>query len=158
MSGNPNGATVGASTAEHGCIINEPLHKGGADLRPTPLDSLLKSLAACETVVLRPIASAVGFKDLGLKAECTGALICGARAVQGAFGPCFTKVKVILKTENNAPEIRVGHLKRIVGLRCPAMILFSGADVKMDAVWNATPHKRSGHSKPDNLVDKALPY
>ena len=139
VSENPNWTTVKVSTSEHSWIIDEPNHKGGANLGPTPLESLLGSLVGCESVVLRLVANAIDFKYSGLKIDCTGtADLRGARGV-GGVRPYFTKVKLVLDLKTNESQARVDLLKRNVELRCPVMNLFSSADVEMDVIWNVLP-------------------
>ncbi|UWR38418.1 OsmC family protein [Sulfitobacter sp. W074] len=136
---NSNGTTVKLSTQTHEWVIDEPASKGGADTGPTPLESLLGSLAGCETVVLRLVANAINFKYSSLKAECQGtADLRGARGVRGVR-PYFTGVKLVLTLATDEPEKRIELLKRNVELRCPVMNLFSSADVEMDVVWNIVP-------------------
>lgn len=136
---NTDGTTVSVSTESHNWIIDEPAHKGGADLGPTPLESLLGSLAGCETVVLRLVANAINFKYSSLEVDCEGtADLRGARGVHGVR-PYFTAVKLVLTLRTDEPQNRIDLLKRNVELRCPVMNLFSSADVDMDVVWNIVP-------------------
>lgn len=136
---NSSGTKVAVFAREHAWTIDEPKPKGGSDLGPTPLESLLGSLAGCESVVLRLVANAIGFKYTGLKVECEGAAdLRGARGVKGVR-PYFTSVRLILTLATDEPDERVEILKRNVELRCPVMNLFSSANVEMDVIWDIVP-------------------
>lgn len=136
---NSDGTRVTVFTQNHAWTIDEPKHKGGSDLGPTPLESLLGSLAGCESVVLRLVANAIDFKYSDLKIDCEGtADLRGARGV-GGVRPYFTHVKIVLTLATDEPEHRIDLLRRNVELRCPVMNLFSSADVEMDVVWTIVP-------------------
>ena len=136
---NSQGTTVRVSTQSHDWIIDEPAHKGGGDLGPTPLESLLGALAGCETVVLRLVANAINFKYTDLKIDCEGiADLRGARGVHGVR-PYFTAVKMTLTLTTDEPRNRIDLLQRNVERRCPVMNLFSSADVDMEVTWKTVP-------------------
>lgn len=130
-----SGTKVTVSARDHQWIIDEPKHKGGTDLGPTPLESLLGSLVGCESVVLRIVADAIGFTYTDLAIDCEGtADLRGARGVKGVR-PYFTKVKLDIRLTTNESDRRVELLRRNVELRCPVMNLFDSADVEMDVNW-----------------------
>ena len=138
---NVQGTTVRVATDDHAWIIDEPKIKGGANLGPTPLESLLGSLAGCKSVVLRLVANAINFDYSGLKVDCVGtADLRGARGVKGVR-PYFTHVKLTLDLTTDEPADRIDLLKRNVELRCPVMNLFDRANVEMDVTWNTIPAK-----------------
>ncbi|MEM1352928.1 MAG: OsmC family protein [Pseudomonadota bacterium] len=90
---NRHGSVVSVHTRSHRWIVDEPEHKGGSDLGPTPLESLLGPLAACEAVVLKLVAEAIGFRCSDLEITCEGtADMRGARGVNGVR-PYFSDVR-----------------------------------------------------------------
>ncbi len=134
-----DGTLVSVATRSHRWIIDEPEKKGGTDLGPTPLESLLGSLAGCESVVLRLVAEAIGFAYSDLNISCEGtADMRGARGVKGVR-PYFTAVKMVIEITTDEPPNRLELLRRNVEQRCPVMNLFESADVEMDVTWRARP-------------------
>lgn len=134
-----DGLLVSVGTRSHRWIIDEPTHKGGTDLGPTPLESLLGALVGCETVVLKLVADAIGFDYSGIEIDCEGtADMRGARGVKGVR-PYFSTVKMTIRLTTDEEPKRVELLRRNVEQRCPVMNLFESADVEMDIDWLTVP-------------------
>ncbi|SNT02062.1 OsmC family protein [Tropicimonas sediminicola] len=132
-----DGFLVSVSSRNSRWIIDEPEHKGGSDLGPTPLESLLGSLVGCESVVLKLVAQAIGFEFTDLTIDCTGtADMRGARGVKGVR-PYFTSVDMVIEIETDETAQRLELLRRNVEQRCPVMNLFESADVDMNVTWKA---------------------
>ena len=136
-----NGAesVVTVTSRDHEWTIDEPTEKGGTNQGPTPLESLLGSLVGCESVVLKLVAKAIGFRYSGLSIDCTGtADMRGARGVKGVR-PYFTKVEMVIDIATDETAKRLDLLRRNVEQRCPVMNLFDGAGVEMDVTWKTRP-------------------
>lgn len=130
---------VTVTSRDHEWLIDEPKFKGGTDLGPTPLESLLGSLVGCETVVLGLVAKAIGFKFSDLNIDCQGkADMRGARGVRGVR-PYFTEVTMTIEIATDETSDRLALLRRNVELRCPVMNLFGAADVEMNVKWTTIP-------------------
>lgn len=133
------GTKVTVTSRAHSWVIDEPAHKGGTDLGPTPLESLLGSLVGCETVVLQIVAKAIGFQYASVDITCEGtADMRGARGVKGVR-PYFSSVRMDITLATDEPEHRIDLLRRNVELRCPVMNLFAAADVELDITWAIVP-------------------
>lgn len=130
-----SGTYVSVSSRSHRWIIDEPEIKGGSDLGPTPLESLLGSLVGCESVVLKLVAEAIGFAYDELTIECEGtADMRGARGVKGVR-PYFSSVTMTIELTTDEDDKRLELLRRNVEQRCPVMNLFESADVEMNVTW-----------------------
>jgi uncharacterized OsmC-like protein len=130
---------VSVGTRSHRWIIDEPEHKGSTDLGPTPLESLLGSLVGCESVVLKLVADAIGFKFSDLNITCEGtADMRGARGVKGVR-PYFSAVSMTIEITTSESGKRLETLRQNVEQRCPVMNLFESADVDMKVTWTAKP-------------------
>ncbi len=137
-----DGFVVSINSRNNRWIIDEPEHKGGSDLGPTPLESLLGALVGCESVVLKLVAEAIGFRFTDLDIECTGtADMRGARGVRGVR-PYFTSVEMVIEIETDESDKRLKLLRRNVEQRCPVMNLFESADVEMNVTWQTRSAKR----------------
>lgn len=119
-------------------MVDEPIEKGGSDLAPTPLETVLAALVGCEAVVLHAVAKAIGFKNDGVEFECEGdANLRGARGVKGVR-PYFETVRLNINVSTDEPEKRLDLLRRNVEQRCPVMNLFQDAGVSMQVDWQVT--------------------
>lgn len=124
---------------QHEMIIDEPLEKGGTDVAPTPLETLLASLVGCEAAVTRIVAEAMRFSYTGLDFSCEGvADMRGARGVKGVR-PYFQSVTLEIRLETDEPQRRIEMLKRNVEQRCPIMNLMKDAGVDLRVEWTASP-------------------
>ncbi len=120
-------------------MVDEPKEKGGSDLAPTPLETVLSGLVGCEGVIIHAVAKAIGFQYDRVEFECEGvADLRGARGVRG-IRPYFESVRLVIDVRTDEPEKRFDLLQRNVELRCPVMNLFRDAGVSMEIEWRATP-------------------
>src|SRR5438876_6692178 len=57
----------------HGIVIDEPKLRGGTDMAPTPLETMIGSLIGCTNVILHKIAvrEGVAIESLKVEAEAT---------------------------------------------------------------------------------------
>lgn len=134
-----DGTLVSVSSRSHRWIIDEPEIKGGTDLGPTPLESLLGSLVGCKSVILKLVAQAIGFAYDELTIDCEGtADMRGARGVKGVR-PYFSSVTLMIELTTDEDSKRLELLRRNVEQRCPVMNLFESADVEMNVTWRTRP-------------------
>lgn len=132
---NPASQRTRVAIRQHELIVDEAVAKGGTDTGPTPLETLLGSLAACEAVVLRIVATAMGFAYRSLDVSCEGeADLRGARGVAG-IRPHFQTVRIVLSLDTDEPDRRVAMLRRNVEARCPVLNLFAAAGVAIEITW-----------------------
>ena len=124
-------------------LVDEPKEKGGTDLAPTPLETVLAGLIGCEAVVLRIVAGAIGFKYDGLVFECEGEVdLRGARGVKG-IRPYFDTVRLKINVTTDESEKKFKLLRRNVEQRCPVLNLFKDAGVTMHVEWRKTPRSKA---------------
>jgi len=123
------------SVRGHEVLIDEPREKGGTDLAPTPLETLLASLVGCEAVILKIAADAMRFSYSGVDIECEGeADLRGARGVTGVR-PYFSRVRMAISISTIEPPERLALLQRTVEQRCPVLNLFRDAGVALSVDW-----------------------
>lgn len=123
---------------QHELAVDEAVAKGGTDSGPTPLETALASLAACEAVIIRIVATAMRFDYRGVEVNCEGVVdLRGARGVQGVR-PHFQSVRVVLTLDTDEPDRRIAMLRRNVEQRCPVLNLFIAAGVAVELSWQTT--------------------
>ena len=67
----PSHARTHARAGKHEIVIDEPALRGGSDLDPTPIKTMIAALLGCTNVILNRVAEKhdVAVKDLSLQAE-----------------------------------------------------------------------------------------
>jgi uncharacterized OsmC-like protein len=132
---NPASLRTEIRIRQHDLVSDEAEHKGGTDSGPTPLETALASLAACEAVIIRVVATALGFAYRGVDIACEGvADLRGARGVAG-IRPHFQSVRLVITLDTEEPERRIALLRRNVEQRCPVLNLFIAAGVAVELDW-----------------------
>jgi putative redox protein len=128
-----NGAGQGAvatkvTAGKHEFVIDEPAALAGDDVAPSPVEVALGALAACQVVVYRLYAQALGIQvdDVRIKAE--GDL--DARRLFGieeSVRPGFNQVRLAVTVTGPESEERYEELKAAVDTHCPVLDLFANA-------------------------------
>lgn len=77
-----SGLAVQIETGPHVTRCDEPADKGGTDTGPTPQETLLAALGACEAITLRMYASRKGWPLRDAKVHLTASFVDGAYVVK----------------------------------------------------------------------------
>ena len=125
--GTGEGAVATRLTAgKHEFLIDEPDALAGDDIAPSPVEVALGSLIACQVVVYRLYAEALGIQvdDIQVTAE-------GDLDVRRLFGvdesvrPGFGEVRLDIALTGPETEERYEELKAAVDAHCPVLDLFA---------------------------------
>ncbi len=131
VEGRATGAQTVIQADKHRVIIDEPARIGGKDEGPSPLNTLLASLAGCKTATLKQIAKEMGvtFTTIDYKVDATLDLR-GFMGVPGVKSRFHTVVlDAVIDTTATAEQ--VAKMAELVHTRCPVANLMADAGVDL---------------------------
>jgi putative redox protein len=127
--GTGEGAVATRLTAgKHEFLIDEPGALAGDDIAPSPVEVALGSLIACQVVVYRLYAEALGIQVDDVQVTAEGDL--DARRLFGideSVRPGFGAVRLDIALTGPETEERYAELKDVVDAHCPVLDLFTNA-------------------------------
>jgi uncharacterized OsmC-like protein len=123
----PTYARTSARAGKHQIVIDEPAARGGSDLGPTPIETMIASLLGCTNVILNRVAEKnhVEVKALSLAAEANfdrrGVLLEEEVAVP------FPEIRLTINLTTPATDLQVERVKADLGRFCPVSRKFPPA-------------------------------
>jgi putative redox protein len=85
-----SGLAAQIETGSHVTRCDEPAANGGTDTGPTPQETLLAALGACESITLRMYASRKGWPLLDAKVRLTASFVEGVYVIRRQLTPRAT--------------------------------------------------------------------
>ena len=134
----PTHARTSARAGKHKIVIDEPAPRGGSDLGPTPIETMIASLLGCTNVILNRVAekNEVEIKALSLAAEASfdrrGVMLEEEVAVP------FPKIRLTINLTTPATDTEVQRLKSDLGKYCPVSKVIRQSGTKLQEIWNIT--------------------
>jgi uncharacterized OsmC-like protein len=134
----PTHARTHARAGKHELVIDEPAARGGTDLGPTPIETMIAALLGCTNVILNRVAEKhhVVVKDLSLRAEASfdrrGVMLEEDVAVP------FPEIRLTIDLTTPASDAQVEHMKSDLGKFCPVSKVIRQAGTRLKEVWNVT--------------------
>ena len=119
-------------------MIDEPAARGGADLGPTPIETMIAALLGCTNVILNRVAEKhdVIVKDLSLRAEASfdrrGVMLDEEVAVP------FPEIRLMINLTTAASDAQVDRVKSDLGKFCPVSKVIRQSGTKLEEIWNIT--------------------
>ena len=134
----PTHARTSARAGKHKIVIDEPAPRGGSDLGPTPIETMIASLLGCTNVILNRVAEKnhVEVTALSLAAEASfdrrGVMLKEEVAVP------FPKIRLTINLTTPATDTEVQRLKSDLGKYCPVSKVIRQSGTKLQEIWNIT--------------------
>ena len=134
----PTHARTSARAGKHKIVIDEPAPRGGSDLGPTPIETMIASLLGCTNVILNRVAEKnhVEVTALSLAAEASfdrrGVMLEEEVAVP------FPKIRLTINLTTPATDTEVQRLKSDHGKYCPVSKVIRQSGTKLQEIWNIT--------------------
>jgi len=134
----PTHARTSARAGKHKIVIDEPAPRGGSDLGPTPIETMIASLLGCTNVILNRVAEKnhVEVTALSLAAEASfdrrGVMLEEEVAVP------FPKIRLTINLTTPATDTEVQRLKSDLGKYCPVSKVIRQSGTKLQEIWNIT--------------------
>ncbi|MCI1930509.1 MAG: OsmC family protein [Clostridia bacterium] len=104
----------------HKIKIDEPTESGGGDKGMNPVEMLLGSIAACQTITTSIYAESMGIKIDDMSVDVEGDLDSAGAMGYAKFRPGFTNIRTHIKIKSDSDPSMVKQLVDLVELRCPA--------------------------------------
>lgn len=103
----------------HKVKIDEPIEGGGEDTGMNPVEMLLGSIAACQTISTSIYAESMGIKIDEMSIEVEGDMDSAGFMGYAKFRPGYTNIRSHIKIKSDADPAMVQQLIDLVEIRCP---------------------------------------
>jgi len=103
----------------HKIKIDEPIASGGTDKGMNPVEMLLGSIAACQTISTAIYAESMGIKIDEMSIEVEGDMDSAGFMGYAKFRPGYTNIRSHIKIKSDADPAMVQQLIDLVEIRCP---------------------------------------
>ena len=103
----------------HKVKIDEPIEGGGEDTGMNPVEMLLGSIAACQTISTSIYAESMGIKIDEMSIEVEGDMDSAGFMGYAKFRPGYTNIRSHIKIKSDADPAMVQQLLDLVEIRCP---------------------------------------
>ena len=103
----------------HKIKVDEPIEGGGEDTGMNPVEMLLGSIAACQTISTSIYAESMGIKIDEMSIEVEGDMDSAGFMGYAKFRPGYTNIRSHIKIKSDADPAMVQQLIDLVEIRCP---------------------------------------
>ncbi|MCD8036452.1 MAG: OsmC family protein [Clostridiales bacterium] len=103
----------------HKVKVDEPVAQGGTDKGMNPVEMLLSSIAACQTISTSIYAESMGIKIDEMSVEVEGDMDSAGFMGYAKFRPGYTNIRTHVKIKSDADPAMVKQLIDLVEIRCP---------------------------------------
>lgn len=134
----PTHARTHVKAGVHEIVIDEPKARGGTDMAPTPLETMIASLIGCTNVILNKIAERDGVAIESLTVDAEATLDRRGIALQEDIPVPFPIIRLAIGFATDADEARVVRLKADLGRFCPVSKILRQSGTKVEEVWTVT--------------------
>jgi uncharacterized OsmC-like protein len=105
----------------HKVTIDEPERAGGTDLGMNPLELLLSSLGACQTIMAQSYADKMGIQYDRLVIELEGDLDTGGYKGKPGAKVGLEEIRYIVHMDSNEPQEKIEEFIHYIEAHCPAL-------------------------------------
>ena len=103
----------------HKIKVDEPIEGGGEDTGMNPVEMLLGSIAACQTISTSIYAESMGIKIDEMSIEVEGDMDSAGFMGYAKCRPGYTNIRSHIKIKSDADPAMVQQLIDLVEIRCP---------------------------------------
>ncbi|HVB81537.1 MAG TPA: OsmC family protein [Candidatus Binataceae bacterium] len=132
----PTHARTHVKSGIHEIVIDEPKSRGGTDMAPTPLETLIASLIGCTNVILNKIAEHNGIPVRSLAVEAEAMLDRRGTQLQEEVAIPFPNIKLVINLRTDADAGGIARLKSDLGRFCPVSKILRQSGTEIEEVWN----------------------
>lgn len=110
---------VEAESRGHKVIVDEPENLGGTDQGMNPVELLLSSFGACQSIVARTFAEKFEVNLQNFWVELEGDIDLDGFLGKSDVRPGFSDIRYTFHIESDAPEEKIQAYKEFVEAHCP---------------------------------------
>ncbi len=131
----PTHARTHVKAGAHEIVIDEPKSRGGTDVAPTPLETMVASLIGCTNVILNKIAERDGVIVDSLTVDAEATLDRRGTTLQEEVSVPFPTIKLAIAFSTNADDARIAKLKADLGRFCPVSKILRQSGTRIEEDW-----------------------
>ena len=105
----------------HKFIISEPVHVGGQNVAPTPLEFMLAGAVGCYAAVFAFYAAKMGVVYDSFEAVARTDFDVRGHMIEDAPSSAFRKVTIAIRIVSDAPESALKEVERLATAGCPGL-------------------------------------
>ncbi|MCM3270460.1 OsmC family protein [Paenibacillus elgii] len=113
------GVKVKASSRQFELTIDEPKSLGGTDTGMNPVEALLASLGACQSIVARVYAPKFGVKLDDFQVDVEGDLDLDGFFNRSEVRPGYSEIRYTFRIKTESPKDKVEEFIRFIESKCP---------------------------------------
>ncbi len=110
-----------AKRSGHKFIISEPVHVGGQNVAPSPLEFLLSGAVGCYAAVFAFYAAKLGVRYDSFEAVARTGFDVRGHMIENAPSSAFRKVTIAISVVSDAPEEKLREVERLAFEGCPGI-------------------------------------
>lgn len=114
-----DGVRVKTTARNFELIIDEPKSLGGTDTGMNPVEALLASLGACQSIVARVYAPKFGVKLDDFQVEVEGDLDLDGFFDRAPVRPGYSDIRYTFHIKTDSPKEKVDEFVRFLESKCP---------------------------------------
>jgi putative redox protein len=134
----PTHARTSAHAGRHEIIIDEPAARGGTDLGPTPIETMIASLLGCTNVILNRVAEKNHIEVTGLSLAAEASFDRRGVMLEEEVAVPFPEIRLTINLTTPATDSQVQRLKSDLGRFCPVSKVIRQSGTKLQEIWNIT--------------------
>jgi len=134
----PTHARTHVKAGNHELVIDEPKTRGGTDMAPTPLETMIGSLIGCINVILNKIAEREGVAIDSLKVDAEAMLDRRGATLREEVAVPFPTIQLAIAFATDADEAKIAKLKSDLGRFCPVSKILRQSGSKIEEVWQVS--------------------
>ncbi|MFB0842788.1 OsmC family protein [Paenibacillus oleatilyticus] len=114
-----DGVKVKARSRQFELTIDEPKSLGGTDTGMNPVEALLASLGACQSIVARVYAPKFGVKLDDFQVDVEGDLDLDGFFNRSKVRPGYSEIRYTFRIKTDSPKDKVEEFIRFIESKCP---------------------------------------
>ncbi|WP_128657299.1 OsmC family protein [Paenibacillus sp. 598K] len=114
-----DGVQVKATARQFEMIIDEPKSLGGTDTGMNPVEALLASLGACQSIVARVYAPKFGVNLQGFSVDVEGDLDLDGFFNRSEVRPGYSDIRYTFRIKTDSPQDKVEAFVSFLESKCP---------------------------------------
>lgn len=114
-----DGVKVKTTSRQFELIIDEPQSLGGTDTGMNPVEALLASLGACQSIVARVYAPKFGIKLDDFRVEVEGDIDLDGFFNKSDVRPGYSSIRYTFHIKTDSPKEKVEEFVRFLESKCP---------------------------------------